>query len=421
MSSTTAAASTAAAAAPAPVFPCPYTAGGCPLFNTIELPKPQTPSCAGGCSPTPSTPSTSTSSSSDPSLKLRPISPQRQRAPSPARLPPLEELAAAYPRQLPGQSSREWNGYLEFGLQPSEVDLAPLYVPFPQGQPSKRSASMTGLWDIEELVPNPPSNLNSNQTSSKRPRTVPPPLPPAPTLPDIPLPLPTPQLHTQPISNGLAVPFDQTRASPSSESDDTVANEVVTPFISKLSYLLDHPEYQPWIRWDASGTNILIAHTKPRLLEILARYFRHTTISSFVRQLNIYGFKRLTTVSLLSILDSTHLPNSILVSSDSPPTAGSTSTSGSSSTFNSPQTASSSSIETFSASDYSAFHNPQFYRSTPEKSCRLGALKPITKERAPRNRSKKAKAEAAARAQEKAEEEARRVLAESMTGGDGFA
>ena len=130
----------------------------------------------------------------------------------------------------------------------------------------------------------------------------------------------------------------------------------------------------------------------------------------------------MTTVALLSILDSTHLPNSILVTNDISATTSSTSTSSSSSTFNSPQPTSTSSIETFSASDYSAFHNPQFYRSSPEKSCRLGALKPITKERAPRNRSKKAKAEAAARAQEKAEEDARRVLAESMEGdGDGFA
>lgn len=49
--------------------------------------------------------------------------------------------------------------------------------------------------------------------------------------------------------------------------------------------------------------------------------------------------------------------------------------------------------ETFSASDYSAFHHAEFWRSTRGgRSCRLGSLKPITKERGPRNRSKKAKA-----------------------------
>jgi hypothetical protein len=76
-------------------------------------------------------------------------------------------------------------------------------------------------------------------------------------------------------------------------------------------------------------------------------------------------------------------------------------------------------METFSASDYSAFHNPNFFRSIPGgKSCRLGSLKPITKERGPRNRSKKAKAAAAQASKEKevAEQDARRVLAESMSG-----
>ncbi|GAA5874716.1 hypothetical protein JCM16303_002962 [Sporobolomyces ruberrimus] len=374
-------ASTTASAA-APVFPCPYTAGGCPLFNTIDIPKPQTPTCAGGCSPSSST--STAPPPSDASLKLRPISPQR--APTPARLPPLNlEFGAPRPRSPTTASAREWNGYLEFGLQPSEVDLAPLYVPFPQGtsppqlqaSTSKRTASLSsggGLWDIEELVP-----------SAKKPRTA--------SVPELPLPEPHRATNVLEVAapSGLVLPFDQARDSPSS-SEDGFANEVVTPFISKLNYLLDHQEYEPWIRWDASGTYILIAHTKPRLLEILARYFRHTTIASFVRQLNIYGFKRVTTVSLLSILDSSSLPQTIHVPPSSTP----------SSSTNSPDLSTSSSsttsTETFSASDYSAFHNAQFFRSTSGPngtSCRLGALKPITKERPPRNRSKKAKAEAA--------------------------
>ncbi|GAA6011886.1 hypothetical protein JCM11491_000091 [Sporobolomyces phaffii] len=358
----------------APVFPCPYTAGGCPLFNTVqvELPKPQTPSCAGGCSPAPSPHST------DPSLKLRPISPQR--ASSPTRLPPIDLAASTV-----SASAREWSEYLEFALQPptpSGSDLEPLYAPLPQ---QKRSASVSGLWDIEELVP----------AEAKKPRF----LPPAESLP-LPLPTPPPPSHSRSTSestkvNGVTVPFDPSRASPSSSSEDGVTNEVVTPFISKLNYLLEHPEYEPWIRWDASGTHILIAHTKPRLLEILARYFRHTTIASFVRQLNIYGFKRVTTGSLLSILDSTSLPRTIVV----PQSASSNAPS---STSDSPHDTE---YETFSASDYSAFHNAHFFKSSLDGSrvCRLGALKPITKERGPRVRSKKAKAEKAA-----AEEEAKR-------------
>jgi len=95
----------------------------------------------------------------------------------------------------------------------------------------------------------------------------------------------------------------------------------------------------------------------------------------------IYGFKRVTTGSLLSILESVSLPNSVLPPNSSTP-------------------------ETFSASDYSAFHSDKFFMSVPGgRQCKLGGLKPITKERGPRNRSKKAKEQAAAEKKRKEEEE----------------
>lgn len=202
------------------------------MFNTIEIPKPQTPSCAGGCSPAPS-PAASTSISSDPSLKLRPISPQRQRMPSPARLPPIE-LATSYQPNPSGQSSREWNGYLEFGLQPSEVDLAPLYVPFPStpdqqqvqvplqqgGGGEKRTAS---IWDIEELVPAPPPSLDTATQYAKKPRTV-----ASPPQQELPLPPPSTAISQQ----GETI---SARASPSSESEPGLANEVVTVSLFRLS------------------------------------------------------------------------------------------------------------------------------------------------------------------------------------------
>ncbi|GAA5893749.1 heat shock factor family protein [Sporobolomyces salmoneus] len=380
-----------------PSFPCPYTAGGCPLFNTIELPKPQTPSCSGGCSP-PALPSESSAPSPlDPSRKLRPISPYRAPTPSSSR-PPSIELASAVP-STQSQSAEKWNAVLELGLSPSEVDLAPLYVPFPQRpspqpQPSmgKRtsSASSSSIWDIEELVP-------PQGSQSKKPRFS--------SQPAIDLPPPR-DLHFD-ASLPAASASDRTYTSPAPcvDSEESFANEVVTPFISKLQYLLDHPENDPWIRWDSTGTYVLIAHSKPHLLEILARYFRHTTSASFVRQLNIYGFKRMSTVQLLSILESSSLPISVSVPIPSPSTPSTAQLQ--------PIPTTTMMTETFSASDYSAFHHPKFFKSTPGKVCRLGGLKPIVKERAPRNRSKKAKAQAQTDGSE------RKVLQGSM--GPGFA
>mgnify|MGYP002718864944 FL=1 len=59
------------------------------------------------------------------------------------------------------------------------------------------------------------------------------------------------------------------------------------PFISKLCFLLEHKEYEPWVRWDSTGQYLLVAHSKPHLLQVLEKFFRHTVISSFIRQLNV--------------------------------------------------------------------------------------------------------------------------------------
>ncbi|GAA5923661.1 hypothetical protein JCM1841_004818 [Sporobolomyces salmonicolor] len=317
-------------AAQTPIITCPYTAGGCPLFNTIDLP-PSSPRCVGSCSPAPtpdaaaSSAATSSNSKSPPPHSASSSSALNSVAYDDSFL--LSELQPGLPLPTPlGQGREQWGSYLDFGISPGQVEV-PGFAPVPERPALKRpprsgSGSNPALLDIEEFLP--PHDF-------KRTRLTPPP-----ALPD-----PTPL---------------------------TVSNDLGKPFISKLTYLLEHQEYQPWVRWDASGNYILIAHTKPHLLDILARYFRHTTIASFVRQLNIYGFKRATTGSLLSILETVSFPQSVVPPGASEP-------------------------ETFSAADFSAFSSPHFFRSVPGgPHCRLGQLKPITKERGPRNRGKKAQA-----------------------------
>ncbi|GAA5918287.1 hypothetical protein JCM5296_005551 [Sporobolomyces johnsonii] len=340
----------ASPAAPAPIITCPYTAGGCPLFNTIDLP-PSSPRCAGSCSPA-ATPdaAASTAAASSNSKPSPPRSAPKSSALSSIAYDDsflLSELQPGLPLPAPlGQGREQWGSYLNFGISPGQLEI-PFFAPLPEPSALKRpplsgSDSNSALLDIEELLPT---------HDSKRTRLTPPPA----------LPNPTPLT----VSNDLLNVHDLPMPSTSSSDEE---NEVVTPFISKLTYLLEHEEYQPWVRWDASGNYILIAHTKPHLLDILARYFRHTTIASFVRQLNIYGFKRATTGSLLTILETVSFPQSVVPPGASEP-------------------------ETFSAADFSAFSSPRFFRSVPGgRHCRLGQLKPITKERGPRNRGKKAQA-----------------------------
>ncbi|GAA5840263.1 hypothetical protein JCM9279_002329 [Rhodotorula babjevae] len=368
----------ATAPAAEPLVACPYTAGGCPLFQTVDVADSQR--CAGSCSPAappPPPPPANAYSPHQPSASAFGYTSTANKRSAPSYFTAedaafLSELTgevggASLPAAPLANDDSSWAGYLDFGISPGALE-----VPYSVQVPEASSSSMPSppldalpplpprLWDLEDL-------LSRTGPGAKRVRTTPPPVAPTPLAAaaakyphmDVQVDKPSPPAH---------VPA---AGSPASTDEDD--SEVVTPFISKLSYLLQHPEFEPWIRWDASGQYLLVAHTKPHLLQILERFFRHTVTSSFIRQLNIYGFRRASTAQLLNILDSTSFAPCVTLPDGT--------------------------LETFSAADYSAFGNPLFWRSGPgAPPCRLGALKPITKERGPRNRSKKAQAAAAAAA-----------------------
>ncbi|KAM0756434.1 hypothetical protein T439DRAFT_321134 [Meredithblackwellia eburnea MCA 4105] len=60
-----------------------------------------------------------------------------------------------------------------------------------------------------------------------------------------------------------------------------------------LTVLLSRPQFQAFIRWADDGSSFLFAHDSVALKATLGVFFRHSNVASFVRQLNIYGFARL--------------------------------------------------------------------------------------------------------------------------------
>ncbi|GAA6056008.1 hypothetical protein JCM3770_002139 [Rhodotorula araucariae] len=78
----------------------------------------------------------------------------------------------------------------------------------------------------------------------------------------------------------------------------------VKPFIAKLNHLVSYPEcYQDCVVWDSSGESFIINANRRFVNEVLPRLFGHTNAASFTRQLNVYGFRRLTNSELLSRVD----------------------------------------------------------------------------------------------------------------------
>jgi hypothetical protein len=66
-----------------------------------------------------------------------------------------------------------------------------------------------------------------------------------------------------------------------------------TPFLSKLYELVDDPNTTNLVSWMDSGDAFMVHRPNEFAREILPRYFKHNNFSSFVRQLNQYGFHKL--------------------------------------------------------------------------------------------------------------------------------
>jgi hypothetical protein len=64
-------------------------------------------------------------------------------------------------------------------------------------------------------------------------------------------------------------------------------------FLSKLYDILDNTTYKEIIYWNKEGKGIIIAKINEFSTMILPKYFRSSTYSSFVRQLNLYGYHKI--------------------------------------------------------------------------------------------------------------------------------
>ena len=64
------------------------------------------------------------------------------------------------------------------------------------------------------------------------------------------------------------------------------------PFISKTFQLVSDEKTNDVVSWNATGDALVIWDSYAFEVQILPTYFKHNKLSSFIRQLNTYGFKK---------------------------------------------------------------------------------------------------------------------------------
>lgn len=63
-------------------------------------------------------------------------------------------------------------------------------------------------------------------------------------------------------------------------------------FLEKLFDILDDSSYSSYISWQPDGTSFIIKKVNEFSEKVLPKYFKHSNIQSYIRQLNMYGFSK---------------------------------------------------------------------------------------------------------------------------------
>ncbi|EPQ25957.1 uncharacterized protein PFL1_06413 [Pseudozyma flocculosa PF-1] len=138
------------------------------------------------------------------------------------------------------------------------------------------------------------------QPSSVVPRSTPTVAPAATTAPSVPkqdAAAASARTNSSPASAGASSSNQSSAPSTSAYAASDAARAIPTnknnpAFLNKLRSMVDDPNTDELIRWSPDGASFFVPNHVRFGDEVLPRFFKHNRFSSFVRQLNMYGFHK---------------------------------------------------------------------------------------------------------------------------------
>ncbi|KAG6486445.1 heat stress transcription factor B-4b-like [Zingiber officinale] len=74
---------------------------------------------------------------------------------------------------------------------------------------------------------------------------------------------------------------------------DSPRSVVPAPFLTKTYQLVDDPRTDHIVSWGGDATTFVVWRPSEFAMDVLPKFFKHNNFSSFVRQLNTYGFRKI--------------------------------------------------------------------------------------------------------------------------------
>ncbi|KAL8210867.1 hypothetical protein R6Q57_005304 [Mikania cordata] len=90
----------------------------------------------------------------------------------------------------------------------------------------------------------------------------------------------------------MAPPPGERNGGESPCGEAAVARSIPTPFLTKTYQLVDDKTIDDVISWNEDGSTFIVWNPTEFAKDLLPKYFKHNNFSSFVRQLNTYGFRK---------------------------------------------------------------------------------------------------------------------------------